>query len=72
MSAILEQLLRDSGDAERLSDIARNDAAEEAADEAFRRRVDAQYEQAKSDGSLQRARDERALAEQMQRQGVRS
>jgi hypothetical protein len=72
MSACLEQLLRDSGDAVRLADIARNDVLMGIAapavelDEAFVR-SDLAYQQAKDDGSLTRSRDERALAEQMQR-----
>lgn len=41
-------------------------------DEEVFQRVDAAYEAAKSDGSITRWRDERALDAQMQRQGVAS
>lgn len=39
-------------------------------DEEVFQRADAAYEAAKADGSLTRFRDERALAEQMQRRGT--
>jgi hypothetical protein len=74
MSAMLDSLCG----AERLADIARNDVLMGIAapavelDEAVFQRRDAAYEAAKSDGTLTRSRDERALAEQVQRQGVRS
>jgi hypothetical protein len=74
MSAMLDRLL----DNERLADIARNDAlmgltapAVEL-DEQFFVRSDTAYAAAKADGSLTGWRDDRALAEQMQRQGTRS
>jgi hypothetical protein len=74
MSAMLDSLCG----AERLADIARNDVLMGIAapavelDEAFFQRSDLAYQRAKSDGSLTRWRDERALADQVQRQGVRS
>jgi hypothetical protein len=67
MSARLDSLL----DQDRLADIARNDAAMGATpppvelDEVFFARADLAYAHARADGSLDRAKEHRALVEQV-------
>jgi len=82
MSAMLDQLLRDSGDAARLADLARNDVLAgitappvEKDDVVFgeQRRIasDMAYARARDDGSNERARDARgAKAERQMRDAM--
>jgi hypothetical protein len=70
MSAIMEILLRDCNDPERLQDCARNDiamgiAAPPVERDAFFARADLAYAAARDSGELERARDHAALCEQV-------